>query len=325
MLVREIEESLYRNLDAETAMTLSNNIIKILGNYEISERCTDIVMADDTNSRILKRYIACLSIDGKSENTITQYYRTINKLAVFIGKNFTDIGVYDLRYFLACEKERGISNRSLENTRAYLSAFFQWMAAEELIAKNPCLNIKPIKYIDEIRLPFSVVEIDNLRSACDSLKERAIMEFLLSSGVRVSELTNIKLQDIDFEKLSVHITHGKGGKERITYIDDVTKQHVEKYILSRTDETDILFCNKNHLPILPNGVRFILNELGKRAGVTNVHPHRFRRTFASNLAKRGMKIEEIKLLMGHSDINTTMKYVYVDNDNVTNSYRRFIA
>ena len=324
-LIDSIGECLLHYIAPEDLQIITNNIIKILNDYEISERCTDVIIPVDKNTRIIKRYMACLSIDGKSEKTIEQYYRTIRKILDFLGKDITDIGVYDIRYFLACEKERGISNRTLENTRANLSAFFQWLAQEELIVKNPCMNIKPIKYKDEIRLPFSLVEIDNLRYACNTLKERAMIEFLLSSGVRVSELTSIRIQDIDFNTLAVHVVHGKGNKERITYINDVAKQHIEKYLLSRDDNLDVLFCNRNKSQLLPNGVRYILNEIGKRAGVENVHPHRFRRTFASNLAKRGMKIEEIKLLMGHVDINTTMKYIYVDNENVVSSYKKFIA
>lgn len=312
-------------MDAQQVTIISDNILKILSNYEISERCTDIIVPVDKNTRIIKRYMACLSIDGKSKDTIYQYYRSICRLLEFVKKDISEIGVYDIRCYLACEKDRGVSNRTLENTRANLSAFFQWLTQEEFILKNPCMNIKSIKYKEEIRLPFSNVEIDNLRSACKSLKERALMEFLLSSGVRVSELTNTKIQDVNFNKSSVHVTHGKGNKERITYINDVAKQYVEKYILSRGDCFDYLFYNKNKNPLKPSGVRYILNEIGKRAGVDNVHPHRFRRTFASNLAKRGMKIEEIRLLMGHTNINTTMQYIYVDSDNVVNSYKKYIA
>lgn len=324
-LIRDIEECILQYVDHDKALAVINNVVKILNDYEVSERCTDLVVPMDKNTKIIKRYLACLSIDGKSDKTIEQYYRSIKKLLEFLEMDITEIGVYNIRYYLACEKDRGLSNRTLENTRANLSAFFQWLTQEEYIKKNPCANIKPIKYNDEVRLPFSLVEIDNMRSACRTLKERALIEFLLSSGVRVSELASIRVQDIDFNRLSVHIKHGKGGKERITYINDVAKQHIEKYLMSRKDNLDILFCNMKGNGILPNGIRHILNGIGKRANIKNVHPHRFRRTFASNLARRGMKIEEIQILMGHSDINTTMKYIYVDNDNVVNSYRKYIV
>lgn len=322
-LIKEIEDVLLKSIDASQAKMIADDIVCVLGNYEISDRCTDIIVADDKNMRILKRFIACLSLDGKSNMTIYQYNRSVNKMFEFIGKEVQDIGVYDIRYYLACEKQRGLSDRFIENIRANLSAFFQWLVQEEIISKNPCLNVKPIKYKKEIRLPFNSVEIDALRSACKNPKERSLIEFLLSTGIRVSELSNMKIQDVDFNKLSVHVTHGKGNKERIVYMNDVAKYHLNHYIVSRKDSIDALFCNNSYSPILPNGIRYILNQLGKRGDVINVHPHRFRRTFASSLANRGMKIEEIKMLMGHSNINTTMEYIYTSDNSVSNSYKRY--
>ena len=308
---------------------LSDRIIrevtKALGEYEITERSTEVAIVDGTNERILKRYCACLMIDGKSEKTIKQYKRSVEKLADALHKNYPDMGVYDIRFYLACEKDRGVSNRTLENTRANLSAFFQWLAQEELIGKNPCMNIKPIKYQDKIRYPFSSVEIDNIRSACNTLKERAIVEVLLSSGIRVSELADLKVEDIDFSALSLHVRHGKGDKERVTYITEVAKLHLQKYLMARSETGEMLFYNHKHDPLQNNGIRFILKSIEKRSGVENIHPHRFRRTFATGLAARGMDIQEIRKLLGHSDINTTLEYVCTDDDKVSRSYKQFIA
>lgn len=323
-LLGEIQVFL-ETLDVDDMDRATNGIIKILSGYDVDKRCTDLALLDDGNDKLIKQYAACLSIDGKSKKTIYQYRRTCKLLSNAIGKPFTEMGPYDIRYFLATEKERGISNRSLENTRSYISAFFQWMTNEEIIQKNPVARITSIKYPEENRKPFSDLEVDALRGACITEKERAIVEVLLSTGVRVSELTSMMVKDIDYQTLAVHVVHGKGSKERYTYITPVALKHLKKYISSRTEEGGHLFYNAKHDPLEPGGIRYILNELGKRAGVENVHPHRFRRTFATGLANRGMKVQDIQILLGHSRIETTMTYIHQDAQKVQAEYNRYIG
>lgn len=323
--VRDLEERLSGVFDSTQLSSISNAAVKALANYELTDRCTDIMILDDFNERTLKRYKACLIIDGKSENTIKQYIRTAQKLSDMMRKPFNEMGIYDLRYFLAKELERGISAISLENTRANLSAFFQWLADDEVIQKNPASKIAPIKYHLEVKKAFSAVEIDALRSACRKEKERALIEFLLSTGVRVSELASMQTQDIDMNTLTVHVRHGKGNKERITYMNQVASKHLAAYLDSRKKSGFVLFYNKNGNPLQTDGIRFILNTIANRAGVENTHPHRFRRTFATTLASRGMNVQEIQRLLGHANINTTMQYISMDDGKIKNSYQKYIA
>lgn len=324
-LVNEFRESLISKVSSSVAELVTDELIKIVRDYDITKACRELVTFDDIDYRILKRYCACLTIDGKSQNTIEAYYYTVSKLFNAIQKHFTDMTVYDIRLFLAVEKERGISNRTLENNRCHLSAFFTWMLNEELINKNPCANIKPIKYVDKVRKPFSSLEIDALRGACKNNKERAIMELLLSSGIRVSELTQMNVEDINFETMTVHVKHGKGSKERITYINEIAREYLQKYLKERKVNGEALFYNKKFNRLNNGGVRHILNTVAERAEVENVHPHRFRRTFATGLATRGMKLQDIKILLGHTNINTTMEYVCLDETNTHISYRQYIT
>ena len=199
------------------------------------------------------------------------------------------------------------------------------MLEDDVIQTNPVAKLKPIKYADEIRKAFSEIEIDALRFACKSKKERAIVEVLLSTGVRVSELSSMLTTDIDLNMMTVHVVHGKGSKERTTYITPVAAKHLKAYLNDRKETGTALFYNKNHEPLNSGGIRVILNTIAKRANVNDVHPHRFRRTFATNLSKRGMEIQEIQKLLGHSNINTTMVYIAVDQTKVATSYRRFTA
>lgn len=323
--LQDVETALVGKYTSEQIADISATVVKALAGYEVLERCTDIVPVDGVNQKLIKRYNACLMVDGKSEKTAYQYTRTCRKLSEAIGKPFPDMGTYDIRFFLAMEKERGVSNRTLENTRANLSAFFQWLLGDEVITRNPMATIKPIKYAEEVRKPFSDVEIDALRGACKSLKERALVEMLLSTGVRVSELADMNVGDINFDTLSVHVIHGKGAKERMTYMTAVSAKHLQRYLKFRQETGEKLFYNIRHMPIGTGGIRHILHALGEKAGVNNVHPHRFRRTFATNLARRGMAIQDIQRLLGHSDINTTMEYVCTDDTKVQTSYNRYIA
>lgn len=324
-VVHELEFALATRFSPEQIGMVSDALTKILSNYEISEMCTDVALGESVNERLLRQYCACLFVDGKSETTRYQYRRTCMRLADVIGKSFTEMGAYEIRYFLAIEKDRGISNSSLETVRANLSAFFQWLTREDLIPKNPCLNIKPIKHTDAVKKPFSDVEIDAMRSACETLKERALVEILLSTGVRVSELSGLEISDIDRTALSVHVRHGKGDKERITYTTNVAMRYLDDYLRNRKEDGTALFYNGKHEPLGACGVRFILKGIAERANVENVHPHRFRRTFASGLAARGMDVQDIQRLLGHTNINTTMEYVYVSNSKVSSAYRKYIA
>lgn len=323
--VRGVEEKLAGVLSPSDLESVVHTIMTVLSDFEIADRCTEVAVCESENAKFLNRYCACMLVDGKSQRTIYQYRRQLIRIADSLQKNYRDMTAYDIRYYLACEKQRGLSNVSLENTRSYISAFFQWMFAEEIINKNPAAAVNTIKCPQEIKVPFTDVEIDAIRSACRSLKDRAIVEMLLSTGVRISELAQMDIEDIDFATLTVNVRHGKGDKARTTYTTKVAALHLKRYLQSRKDDSSILFLNVEKTRLLPNGFRHILGEIAKRAGLSDVHPHRFRRTFASGLAARGMDIQKIQRLLGHANINTTMRYIHVDDVQVKASYEQYIA
>ena len=321
-IVSSIEEKLIHHINKQDFDIVMNTIIKVLNDYDITDRCTDIAVIDPENIKLIKRYCACLAVDGKSKNTISQYRRSIIRFSDFCNKSFRDVGTYDIRYYLGCLKENGLANTSLENQRSNISAFFQWLTFEGIISVNPSLRIKPIKGYQELKEPFSEIEIDSIRSACRTKKDRALVEVLLSTGVRVSELSLMNVDDINFNNLSVFVRHGKGNKQRITYMTPVAAMHLQRYLNSRKEKGNCLFYNKNHKRLNVGGIQYILKAISECACVDHVHPHRFRRTFATNLAKRGMEVQEIQKLLGHTNINTTMKYIYVDNISIQIAYKK---
>lgn len=322
-ILKSIERSLITKLDNEQVEEIINIVMKILFDYEITKK-QNKENKNNSNEEILDMYSACLMVEGKSEKTIYQYKRSCKKLSDFIQKPFPQINTYDIRCFLASEKQRGISNSTLENLRSNISAFFSWMYNEKLTTENMMSSVRPIKVAADIKKSFSDVEIDMLRTGCKSLKDRALVEFLLSSGVRVEQLSEMKIEDVNMQTLAVYIKHGKGDKERITYINPVAREHLKKYLDSRKDKLPYLFINKNYKQLQTDGIIYILKEIAKRANVENVHPHRFRRTFATNLAAKGMDIQAIQKLLGHSKIDTTLRYVFTDDTKIKALYDRYI-
>ena len=198
------------SISADRICEIREIIIGELSNYTINESCTDIAIKDDMYSSILKLYCGTLLTEGKSEKTLYIYKRVIERFLVDVNKPIQHIGVFDIRIWLG-QKQQQVSKVTCENYRAYLSSFFMWLCSEEIIDKNPMQKIKPIKYEKIVKKPFNDVEIDNLRSSCETLRERAEFELLMSSGVRVSELGGLNISDVNFDTLEVLVKNGKGG------------------------------------------------------------------------------------------------------------------
>ncbi len=325
------KEQLVNNVTAEIGEFLTvvqtNKVKETLANelqsYDVVALTPGEVDTDSMN--MLQFFLDAKRTEGRSEGTINRYSYHLEKLLFAIGVPIKQITVYHLRAYLMEEKKRGLSDRSLEGIRSIMSSFFGWLWKENLLPINPCGNIAPIKCRKEIRLPFSAVELEKLKSGCTNARDKAIVYFLLGTGARISEVCALNRDDVDFQKMECMVL-GKGNKERTVYFDSVTAMVLRSYLLKRTDESPALFSGnrKNRSDRLtPHGVRGMLNHLGERAGVENVHPHRFRRTLATNLIDHGMPIQEVSSILGHENINTTMKYVFVDKNNVKNSYRKY--
>lgn len=325
-MLKDIELILKAEISDEALFDdLVSKLSVVIKDYEIGDKCYAMIPYADENIQILDRYRACMLVEGKAASTIEQYLYRLHHMYSTCKIDLKKMGPYDIRFYLAICKNNGCSNRTLESIRAYISAFYKWMTYEGMIEKNPCITIKPIKYTDEIREGFSDLEVEKLRASCRNTKERAIVEMLLSTGVRISELEQMNRQDLDFTSNAVHVKHGKGDKERITYMSPVAAYYLLQYLSSRDDTQEAVFLSNTKTRMSSGGCRFLLHVLGERAKVTNVHPHRFRRTFATNLNNKGMAIQHIQHLLGHTKLDTTMIYVKVDDRAVKAEYIKYMA
>jgi site-specific recombinase XerD len=228
-----------------------------------------------------------------------------------------------------------ISMVTLQGRMRYLNSFWTFLQKEKLVDDNPVARIESLRIESTIKKAYSAQEMEALRLACDRPRERALIEFLYATGVRVSELCSLDVGDIDLYKQEFRVM-GKGRKERRLYISDTACFHLFRYLKWRSQREGLtmeeladrpLFTatKKPYNRLTKAGVQYLLKQLGKQAGVGNVHPHRFRRTFATDLLNRGMRIEEVMVLMGHTKIETTLIYCNIKQDNVRESYRKYAA
>lgn len=324
-IIQKIMQALDGRTDAGTADIVQDILIIELNNYEIQERCTDVVLADDSADRMLKKFLATKRIEGIAESTLLRYAEENKKLIRFLGKPLYEVSTYDIRFYLSYRRENSgkkLGNRTLDGMRRCYSSFFSWLSAEGLIGRNPCAAIKQIKYRKEVKKPYSAAEMEKLRRACANKRDLALLDFLYCTGCRVSEVARLNIDDIDFENMECTVL-GKGNKERTVYLSEVAAMNLGEYLASRKDGNEALFTGKGTERLGKNGIEVLLKRLGKKAGVINVHPHRYRRTLATNLLDRGMNIQDVAVILGHADLKTTQVYCYISQKNVKNAYSKY--
>ena len=287
----------------------------------------DGIKSTPTNSELLELFKVAKSVEGCSQKSLKYYIYLINEFLEKVKKPAKEITTDDIRNYLNNHSVNTTGSKvSMDNIRRVLSSFFSWLEEEDYIRKNPVKRIHKIKAIKTIKKTLSDENIENLKDTCVYLRNKVIIELLASTGIRVGELVTLNKSNIDFENKEC-IVLGKGGKQRKVYFDSKTKIHLLAYLASRTDNNDALFVSLfypfNRLQI--NGVEIMLRKLGFKTNIENVHPHKFRRTLATKAIDKGMPVEQVQILLGHTKIDTTMHYAIVDQTNVKNSYRRFIG
>jgi site-specific recombinase XerD len=303
---------------------IANELNRTLSNYNVTKiESFNLTTIEDYNDNLLKRYIIKKDISGISKSSIEQYVRETKKFLFTINKKACDVTTQDAENYLVTYKyQYGVSNTTLNNMRIFINNFFIFLFNEEVISRNPFDKVTSIKN-DTIRdKAISKSEEEKLYAACNNFRDRAILETLFATGCRVSELVNIKINDIDFINKTIDVI-GKGNKPRTVCISEKALFHIQRYLNNRQINSEYLFVN-NHKPFKKlsiSGVQSILKSLELKTGLTNIHPHRFRSTFATRLIDSGMSIQQVSKLLGHSSVDTTMIY-YRGNYNLSNDYNK---
>ena len=325
--IATVLEKMGNHISPEQATVLEWTLSVILDDYQMEKESHEIVPYDGNAEKIVRRFLTVKHLAGCSEHTVKTYQFHLQKLALNLRCPLQDLDTNDLRCFLAAYKEkRKVSNVTLENMRLCLSSFFGWLYEEGLIKKNPMRRITHIKADKVIKKSFSDEEMERIRMNCQRERDLAIIEFLYSSGVRVSEAVRLDRNQINFHEGEC-VVFGKGAKERVVYLNSKACIHLQKYLDSRTDNNPALFisCKRPYQRLSKEGIEAMLRDIGHASGVDHVHPHRFRRTMATNALNRGMPVQEVRQLLGHEKMDTTMIYCTVSQEGVKLSHKKFIA
>ncbi len=279
------------------------------------------------NMFLLSLFLDAKRVEGCSEKTIRYYESTLEKLFSGLDMPMVQVRTEDLRIYLSEYGKRSKCSKSnIDNLRRIFSSFFSWLEDEDYILKSPVRRIHKVKSEKQVKETYTDETLESLRDGCCCLRDLAMIDLLSSTGIRVSELVGLNRVDINFEDREC-IVFGKGSKERPVYFDARTKVHLKNYLESRNDCNPALFVTLQnpHRRLEISGVEIRVRELGRRLGVGRVHPHKFRRTLATKAIDKGMPVEQVQRLLGHSKIETTMEYAMVDQSNVKISHRKYLS
>ena len=280
-----------------------------------------------SNTEYLKLFLDAKRIEGCSERTL-QYYRVtaehmLKKLSTPIRKMTTD----EIRaYLVEYQQEGGCSKVTVDNIRRNISSFFSWLEEEDYILKSPMRRIHKIKTKTVVKDVISDETMEKMRDACEEIRDLAIIDLLYSTGIRVGELVRLNIADVNLEQREC-VVFGKGDKERRVYFDAKAKIHLMEYLAQRKDDNPALFVSLDspYTRLQISGVEIRIRELGRKLSLNRIHPHKFRRTMATRAIDKGMPIEQVQKILGHSQIDTTMQYAIVNQNNVKSSHQKYIA
>ncbi len=328
LFIKEVTTKMADFLDDNQRIRLREILTEICLNYqiEIIEQ-TKRQETQKNNTDILDRFIASKEIEGCSTRTLNYYRDNINKMLDTVNLPINEITTEILRNYLSDYKSNSNAGMvTIDNIRRTLSSFFAWLENEDYIVKSPVRRIHKVKTTRRVKETLTDENLEKLRDTCSNVRDLAILELLISTGMRVGELIRLNISDINFQERSC-IVLGKGNSEREVYFSAKSKMYIKKYLETRTDNNEALFVSLikpyNRLGI--SGIEILIRNLGKEANIKKVHPHKFRRTMATMAIDKGMPIEQVQKLLGHIKIDTTMHYAMVNQNNVKISHRKYIG
>ena len=326
--VNEFVASVSNDFDEEVLSKIFKKLTVFVNGYEIKPIETSVALYTDYMPGCYQTYFVTRKIEGMSMKSLEMYDLYLKDFFRQVNKPIKSITTNDIRVYLyKVQTQRGISNRSLDTRRTVINAFFEWCCNEEYIDRNPCRNIKKIKFEEKERKPLSSIELEELRNACVTLRDKALFELLYSTGYRVSEVVNLNKTDVNFETKEV-VLFGKGNKHRTSYINARAELALKNYLNSRNDDNEALFVSdrKPHKRLSKFGIEKRIGQLGELAGIQRrVFPHLIRHTTATDGLNRGMGVEEVQAILGHENIATTMIYAKVSKNNVKSHHSKCIV
>lgn len=328
VVINNIIAAMGHILDTIQLQALENAIRQNLYGIKLEEECTELAIHLDDNEKILRTFLASKKLEGCKVKTLGQYRCTAQMFFRTVQKNYREITKDDIKVFLAYRMQK-VKPNTLLNTKRNLSSLFSWLHSEGYITTNPVQ--KGGLRIDEIaNIHLTADEEVAVRDVPKTLKEAAIVDFLLSTGVRVGELAAMDIKDVDFARSTVTFRGEKGNcRFRTVILDAAAKQHLVAYLSTRKDNNPALFVTdrqyKGHYQRMSNhGLETVTKSVGRRAGLDKtLTVHVFRRTLATRLADAGCPLETIQELLGHKKAETTQRYIARSQTRVVQAASRY--
>lgn len=328
-IMNQVLMDMQPELTDEQLSDLKNSLVKVMYTIEIISQVTDLVINENDNNKYLTKFEAVLTIEQKSPKTIYHYKNSTKKFLNYVNKNFRDITSDDINYYLAylmTRKEgKKLSGTSLDNERKFIKGFFNWLYDNEYITRNPFNKINAIRRNEIRKEVLTGLDISSIKEVCKNKREIALIDFLSSTGVRVSECSSLKINDIDFRSGDVKIYSTKTRTHRTVFLDDVSLKHLTEYISSKKICSEYVFsCERNSNNMKKQYINNIIKDLSHRAKINkHITCHSFRKTLASKLFRRKiMSVEEISTMLGHSPSTCVKFYISIDSNDIKNNYQK---
>lgn len=276
----------------------------------------------------VREFLAKKKMKGCSEGTVNLYRIVLRDFCLWLRRDIKTAKDIDILMFLDYEKTaHGVSNSTLNSRRLILSSFFGFLADSGKIVGNPIRGVDTIKCKATVRKPLSDMELEMVRNACESLREKALFEVLYSTGARVSEVVSMNRTEIDRENRSMVIT-GKGNKERHIFFNAKAMLALKNYLSSRTDKNEALFVTEvsPYRRLSKASIEAEVKRIGNRSGIgRRVYPHLMRHTFATDALFHGARVEEVQKMLGHEKLDTTMIYAKTQTSTLQHSHRMYVS
>ena len=324
--IMEVLRKMHEYLEDKQLKELQTVLRMVFAGCEMQTRA-ELIAVDDSWQADMEDYLMSKALEGKSVETVKRYRYELSRLLSYINKAVADITDVDISGYMRIYKNlRKVSNQTLKNVRSVYSSFFAWLRDRDRIRKNPMVLVEDIKVEQVLKRPYSDEDRERMLRECRTLRDKAMMEFLYSTAVRVSELAALNREDIHWTSKDLTV-FGKGSKERTVYLNDRTNMYMKEYLESRTDSNPALFVGLRapHERLTKSGIETMIRETGRRSGVAKAHPHRFRRTAATNALNRGMPVQEVAQMLGHAKLETTMVYCNVNADSVKYHHKKHLS
>ena len=302
---------LFVRLHEEDLKELRDLLNSFASDFNIKRKSTELMLVDEYPQAYMVFFVS-KKVEGMSDESLKMYKSHLGRFLRTVCKPVEQITTNDIRAYLF-ERSREVSDGTVDDIKRVISSFMTWCVDNDYIIKNPIRGIGNIKVEQKQRQALNEDELEQLRSGCKSVRDEVIVETIYSTGCRASELAKMKISDIDFRERTVLI-NGKGKKQNVGYLNAKACAVIEKYLSQRTDNVDsLIYSTKTKRGLGICGIENVVSQIKERVNLTKpCTPHVIRHTTATIALKRGMPIEEVSRMLGHSSVETTMIYAEVN-------------